>query len=190
MTQQQFGWQPQGGWEPPPKSPKRKMGGCLTAVVAFVGILIAASVIGALAGSESEQSTTATTRRAVVQDTIKEPATTATSDAPGLRDKVRDGKFEFVVSSFRCQSGKCQAAVRVENIGDEPQYMFADNQYLYDNRGRKFTAETTLDDLWINELNPGLTVRGTVVWKVPAEFKPDRLELHDSVFSGGVTVQL
>ena len=179
-------WGPPAGQQPPPQ-PRRKLSGCLTAVTIFVGILVTASIIGALTGTDetAQQSTPAATEP---QPTAGNAPTTAGGD--DLREPVRDGKFEFVVSSFKCASGKCQAAIRVENIGDEAQHMFADNQYLFDTRGRRFSAETTLDDLWIKELNPGLSVRGTVVWNVPAEFKPDHLELHDSAFSGGVEVRL
>jgi hypothetical protein len=167
--------------------------------LSVVGILVVLGIIGAVAGEDPAQQsapspTAATQPPETAPADTAEPETTSkpatTEPASDLRRPVRDGKFEFVVSSFKCESGKCRAAIRVENIGNEPQYMFADNQYLFDTRERQFSAETTLDDLWIKELNPGLTVRGTVVWNVPAGFKPDHLELHDSAFSGGVTVQL
>jgi hypothetical protein len=69
--------------------------------------------------------------------------------------------------------------------------MFASNQYLFDDRDRRFAADDSLTDpLFFQELNPGQRVRGTVVWKVGSGTKADHLELHDSLFSGGVEVKV
>lgn len=80
----------------------------------------------------------------------------------------------------------------VDNIGDEAQTMFAANQYLYDTQGRRFEADSSAssDQLFLAELNPGLSAAGVIVWKVPSGFKADRLELHDSAFSGGAEVKV
>jgi Domain of unknown function (DUF4352) len=81
--------------------------------------------------------------------------------------------------------------VYVENVGKEPQTMFASNQYLYDTEGRRFEADASLsDELFFKELNPGLQTVGTIKWKVPFGIKADYLELHDSLFSGGVKIEV
>ena len=124
---------------------------------------------------------------------------------------VRDGKFAFTVRSVKCgiatvgdnpylqekaQGQFCAVQLTVANIGDEPQSMFADNQYAFDGKGRKFSANSmaSMADessqvLW-EEINPGNSVKGKVYFDVPKGAKLTSLELHDSMFSGGVKVRL
>lgn len=124
---------------------------------------------------------------------------------------VRDGKFEFTVRSVKCgisvvgdnpyiqekaQGQFCAVQLSVENIGDEAQSMFADNQYAFDTKGRKFSANSmaSMADessqvLW-EEINPGNAVKGKVYFDIPKGAKLANLELHDSAFSGGVKVRL
>jgi hypothetical protein len=166
-------------------------------VLSLIGIVVVLGIIGAMAGEDTAQQSSNDPGRGggrpaetAPPDTAEQPPTT--EPQPGLRDTVRDGKFEFIVKSFDCQGNTCKAQVTVENIGDEAQTMFADNQYLFDQRGRRFEADnlSSSDALFLQELNPGLTTSGTIVWRVPSNFKPDHLELHDSIFSGGVMVAL
>lgn len=129
---------------------------------------------------------------------------------PGVGDKVRDGKFEFVVTKVsdggtsigpkgfaeKAQGRFVLVRVDVTNIGKEPQYFFGDNQTVYDSEDREFAADTTaaiyLDDSssFIEEINPGNTVKGTLVFDLPKGVDPARIELHDSMFSSGVVVDL
>lgn len=129
---------------------------------------------------------------------------------PGVGDKVRDGKFEFTVVEVsdggtsigpagfaeKAQGRFVLVRVDVTNIGDEPQYFFGDNQSVFDAKDRKFAADTTaaiyLEDSssFVEEINPGNTVEGTLVFDLPKDVEPERIELHDSVFSGGVVVDL
>lgn len=189
--------QGQGGWQPPPpdvpRPPKpfyKKWWFILGAIV--VGLI----VLGSLVGSEEEQPTATTRAQAATPTTAGGNPETTDKPTPtvretDLRKPVRDGSFEFVVSAFTCRGSQCAATMRVENIGKEPGTMFADNQYLFDTQGRRFAAESELTDaLLFEELNPGGNVRGTIKWRVPAKFKPDHLELHDSIFSGGVEVKV
>lgn len=134
----------------------------------------------------------------------------STETAPGLNDAVRDGKFEFTVKKVDCGKTKigssmlgtkaqgqfCLVSVKVENIGDEAQSMFGDNQLMFDQEGREFSADTEaaiyLDNaqtLW-EEINPGNSINGVVVFDVPKNAAPESIELHDSMFSDGVTVSL
>lgn len=147
-----------------------------------------------------------------VKPTAKAPAVkppAAKPAAPRVGSTVRDGKFAFTVRSVRCgiatvgtnpyltkkaQGQFCAVALTVANIGKEPQSMFADNQYAFDSKQRKFSADTEAsiyDDssqvLW-EEVNPGNSVKGTVYFDVPKGTKLATLELHDSMFSGGAKV--
>lgn len=163
------------------------------AVVAVIGI-------GSALGGTDEAAPGGT------QQSSGDAATTA-----GLGDAVRDGKFEFVVSKVDCgktrvggqylnttaQGQFCLVSLSIENIGDEPQSLFGDNQKLFDAQGRQFAADTEAaiylgeasKTLW-EEINPGNKVDGVIVFDIPKNTKPSKLELHDSAFSSGVTVGL
>jgi hypothetical protein len=130
---------------------------------------------------------------------------------PGLGDKARDGKFEFVVHSVKCgktrvgseligaeaQGVYCMISVTVTNVGDEPRSFTGGNQRAFTADGKEFTNDTEAEiyandnaATFLNEINPGNRVRGTLVFDVPKGTRLARLELHDSLFSGGVSVRL
>lgn len=156
----------------------------------------------------------AATKSSASKTAAKPSAKAAPKPAPkpaakGIGDTVRDGKFAFTVRSVKCGIAKvgtnpyltkkaqgqfCAVALTVNNIGDQSQMMFADNQYAFDAKSRKFSADSEAsmyDDssqvLW-EEINPGNAVKGTVYFDVPKGVKITKLELHDSMFSGGVSV--
>jgi hypothetical protein len=134
----------------------------------------------------------------------------AADSTASIGQPVRDGKFEFTVTKVECdvnrvgtkdfgveaQGQYCLVAVQVENIGEEAQSFFGSNQYLYDEEGRQFSADDEAAIYLENsqslyeEINPGNSVQGTVVFDIPKNATPARIELHDSAFSGGVTVDL
>ena len=124
---------------------------------------------------------------------------------------VRDGQFAFTVTGVECgitpvgtsefltknpQGQYCRVSLTVENIGHKAQKMFADNQYLFDTNGRRFSADSTAnlyDDsskLVFEEINPGNSATGHIYFDVPTGITLGKLELHDSMFSGGITVRL
>ena len=89
--------------------------------------------------------------------------------------------------------------MKVENIGDVSQSLSSFDQFAYDDKNRKFTADdeatiyVTPNDsgsAWYNEINPGNKVDGVFVFDVPKGVKLASVELHDSAFSGGVKVDL
>ncbi|HLS39845.1 MAG TPA: DUF4352 domain-containing protein [Ornithinicoccus sp.] len=129
--------------------------------------------------------------------------------APGLGTPVRDGKFEFVVTEVETgltsigegitreepQGQFVLVHLSVTNIGDEAQSFFDGNQKLVDDRGRTHETSSAAmwledNDLWVNDINPGNTVEGVLLFDIPEDATPAQLELHDSAFSGGVTVDL
>jgi hypothetical protein len=129
---------------------------------------------------------------------------------PGLGDPVRDGQFEFVVRSVDCGAASvgegfgrhtalgqfCLVSLRVENTGDEGRTFGVGQQYLFDQDGKRHdpdlaaTAGNGGDRLWGTLLNPGQRLAGTLVYDVPESAVPARVELHDALFSGGVSVTL
>lgn len=134
-------------------------------------------------------------------------------DAPKgakIGQAVRDGKFEFTVTKVETGATKIgdqylnQKAqgqfvlvhVTVKNIGDEAQLLADSAQKVRDAKGREFSADTTAaiylkdNDVFLNEINPGNSVKGILVFDMPKDARPATIELHDSAFSGGVTVRL
>lgn len=131
--------------------------------------------------------------------------------APGLNQPARDGKFEFTVTRVKCGATKvgsdllgqkaqgqyCLITLRVKNIGKEAQ-SFADSaQKAYDAKKVEYSVDSAAgiyansdNQVLFQDINPGNAVSGTLVFDVPKGTRLTSLELHDSVFSGGVQVAL
>jgi hypothetical protein len=130
---------------------------------------------------------------------------------PGIGDPVRDGKFEFVVNKIECgrsevgsgfftetaQGQYCLVTMLVKNIGNEARTFHDGNQRAFDKDGRRFDADTGAGlavnqdaEAFLTAINPGNQVTVVVVFDVPKGVDLVSLELHDSLFSGGVTVRL
>lgn len=167
----------------------------------FFGGLIAVIVVVSIFTSGGDDSTTTTESGAPSE---------ADEAVPGLGDEAVDGKFTFVVDSVEdgpdtigddmlgvtAQGRFVLVEMTVTNHGDEAQSFFADNQYLIDTEGREASADSEaslyLDqgDTLFSEINPGNSLTGTVVFDIPADAQVAELDLHDSAFSGGVTVEV
>lgn len=134
----------------------------------------------------------------------------AEDKVPGLGDKVRDGKFLFTVTKVetgvrqiggdafgvKAQGQFVLVHMSVKNIGDEAQTLFGDNQTLFIG-GKEYSADTEagiyLDDSksLMEEINPGNKLTGVIVFDVPKNVKSfDKIEVHDSMFSGGADIDL
>lgn len=180
----------------------------ITAVV--FGLSFIGGIISALVGG-------VTTTTVVTTSTPNQTTTSQTTNneqvatAAGIGQPARDGKFEFTVKGVSCgqtslggefltetaQGQFCQLTVSVKNIGNEPQTLFVDNQYLLNATGQKFSADSAAtlvanpsSDTWIGEINPGNSIEGIMVFDIPKDQVPTVAELHDSAFSDGVKVSL
>ncbi|MGX7731890.1 DUF4352 domain-containing protein [Rhodococcus sp. 2H158] len=99
---------------------------------------------------------------------------------------VRDGQFEFVVTSFDGST----AQITVTNIGDRPKTVDIGEQILVDIQGRQFAPSVSImSDIYYETLNPGESVSGALTYELSGAV-PNHLELHDSAFSEGVEVSL
>jgi hypothetical protein len=190
---------------PPVPRPRRSRGRIIAIVVGVAlaaccaGGTAAAIVGGALSGKDGPDGT------------VGASMPPAAPERPGLNTPVRDGKFEFVVLSFSCghtsvgaewwtdqpQGQFCVAEMRVSNISTEPQ-RFADGvQKAIGPEGNVYAADTGAgvvangngEAVW-NVVNPGNALTVKVVWDIPTTASVATLELHDSGFSGGVTVRV
>jgi hypothetical protein len=126
---------------------------------------------------------------------------------------VRDGKFEFQVTNTTvaktvsdptgnpymtatAQGEFIVVTLSVRNVGDQPANYFGQNQKLIDTAGRQYGISSDAE-MYMNssnnmmgDINPGNGMQVKVAFDVPFGTMPAKLELHDSMFSGGVTVAL
>jgi hypothetical protein len=129
---------------------------------------------------------------------------------PGLNTPVRDGRFEFVVSSVACGQESvgtlvtkqahgqyCVVDLTVRNIGTEKQLMLDGAQKAIGTDGTQYGADSGASVIASNGLsvsanliNPGNSVTGKIVYDLPDGASIAKLELHDSAFSSGTTVTL
>lgn len=176
-------------------------------------IVLLIIIISASSGSGSKTSaTTATTAAAGSVASAKAAPTTSASNAmPKIGQTANDGKFQFTVKSVKCgvsqvgssgltqdaQGQYCLLDVGVKNIGNASQSFDATSQYLYNASGQKYSAsslatiyEAASGSSWYQDINPGNSTEGTVVFDIPKGQTPVTAELHDSMFSSGVKVSL
>jgi Domain of unknown function (DUF4352) len=223
QSQDYRGYQPPGSWQPtyqpPPtwqpgqhaghpahKSP-RSSRGCLYAVLGLAGvvvlIVIVAVMVGTLSGTKTGTASPAVSQGGKAGGKAVGPAR--------IGRQVRDGKFQFTITkishakkvgdgflSQRAQGEYTVLHVIVTNIGTEAQTLDDSDQYMYDSRGRKFSADSEADiyanggsnSVFLNQINPGNTVHGEIAFDLPKGDKAVKAEVHDSMFSDGVTVSL
>lgn len=192
-------------------------------ILTALGAVVVVAVIGsALGGGDDDAATPASTAAPAAAEPSSDPAAPAEPETPaepeapaeqpaaGIGTPVRDGKFEFTVTSIEpgvarvgddlfgedAQGQFLLVHLRVTNIGDEAQMFDGSSQKLLDTAGRTHSADSAAgmyvgdSNSFLNQINPGNSVDGTVVFDIPADAAPASLELHDSPFSGGVTVAL
>ncbi len=192
-------------WGPAPERPPERRCGwfgrhrLLTVLLAVAAGLVVLGVLGSLGGKESVAPPPATKAKAV----------TDSGRLPGVGEAVRDGKFEFTVTRLQAGVGNVGGEygqdaqgqfflvhMSVKNIGDRAQTFDGADQKLFDRNGSKYSADTAaglyLDgsESFLEQINPGNVVDGVVVFDIPKGADPVRIELHDSLFSGGTTVDL
>jgi hypothetical protein len=139
-----------------------------------------------------------------VEEPAPEPA------PPGIGQPAADGDFSFVIHGIDCslteiggeyfgttaQGQFCVVSLTITNIGNSAQTFDGDDSTLLNAAGQKFSADSEatlyLDDSssFYEEINPGNTLNSKIVFDVPAGMTPTAIELHDSMFSWGVTVTL
>ena len=177
----------------------------LTVVIAVVLLII---IAGALGGDKTKTTTT-TTKTVTSNDSTKKESKTETVAKKG--EAVRDGKFEFTVNSVTCgkssvgdqylnknaQGQYCLVNVTVKNIGTEAQTFDSSNQFAFDAQGAKFSSDSAASfyanpqgSTFLNEINPGNSVTGDLVFDMPKDKQPVTVVLHDSAFSSGVKVNV
>jgi len=213
------GYVPPGGYPIVPKKKSKApmiLGIMAVVFVLFVGgcmAILAAAGAGVNKAVDDFESSVSAAAPPAPGDSAGAPAagdSAAPASAAGIGVPVRDGKFEFTVTKVEvgparignqylgkdAQGQFILVHLTIGNIGDVAQIFSDSGQKLFDAQGREFSADTAaaiyLDDSqsFLNEINPGNQVNGIVVFDVPKDVQPTSIELHDSIFSGGVTVSL
>ncbi|PZF82590.1 DUF4352 domain-containing protein [Jiangella anatolica] len=186
--------------------PQKKRHRVRNAFLIVIGVIVLIAIIQAATGGDDAE-TPATTEGDAAAPAEDEPAE---DTGPGLGEPAEDGDFTFVVDAVEDgperigddtfgaspQGRFVYVTITVTNHGDQPGTFFGDNQYLIDTEGRKASADSEAaiylpeSQSLYEEINPGNTLTGTVVFDIPVDAVPAAVELHDSLFSGGVTVGL
>jgi hypothetical protein len=83
----------------------------------------------------------------------------------------------------------------VRNLDDQSQEFAPNNQLLVDSDGHTYAADAEAAvamnrTSMVVKVNPGANITVKVPFDVPAGTIPTAIELHDSVFSNGVRVQV
>src|SRR4029453_1403038 len=99
-------------------------------------------------------------------------------ESAGIGDAVVDGQFTFTVQSVKCgkesigsgifkeeaQGEYCMVNMKVENTGDESQFMDSSSQYMYIGDNQYSTSDDALlaldesENFFLEEINPGNAV--------------------------------
>ncbi|GIM88834.1 DUF4352 domain-containing protein [Paractinoplanes toevensis] len=131
--------------------------------------------------------------------------------AAGVMNKpITDGKFQFTVTGMKCgvptvggeigqkaQGQFCLIDVSIKNVGTAAEVFTDLSQAVYDAEGNQYSADSGASvyanadyQTFLTEINPGNTVKGKLVFDLPAGTKPASILLHESTFTEGVKIPL
>jgi len=171
------------------------------------GSVVALAAIGSVIGEDKPKTPSSSSSQGAAGSAPKvtqaAPSAPKTDTPAAVGTAVRDGKFEFQVlgvtrgatsmdDAFGPEIAKGEfftVKVRVTNVGDEARSFSATNQKLIIN-GNEYDATSFMDNSWLEEINPGLSIDGQVTFDIPKGATPQAIEFHDSMFSGGAAVAL
>lgn len=202
-----------GGYPPQPYQqyqPPKRHGlryGCLITAGALGGLTVILVIIAAVVSGTGKPS-------AAGGPPVPAASPAGARSLPGTGQVVRDGSFAFTVKRVSCGSAaaravaagglgekvpagarECVVTLRIANDKGSSQTFSDGSQYAYDARGRQFAADGQgsvflRGDQDGTQVNPGITITARVPFQIPAGDRIVRLVLHDSAFSGGVTVRI
>lgn len=203
---QQYGAPPPGqpyGYVPQPPPKKRKVWPWVVGGVVAVMILGCVGVFAIIgAGGKA------------VSDSLKEADQNQQGKnavAGQFGKPITDGKFQFTVTGMKCgletvgpdgfsekaQGQFCVIDTQIKNVGKSAEVFNDSSQKAYDAKEVEYSVDTGAG-IWANkeystfleEINPGNTVKGKLVFDVPAGTKLTSVVLHESMFTAGVKIPL
>lgn len=130
--------------------------------------------------------------------------------AGSMNKPAKDGKFEFTVTGLDCglhelggtygqkaQGQFCLVDVDVKNAGDSAEIFNDSSQKGYDAAGTEYSVDSGAGvyanpdySTFLQQINPGNTVRGKLVFDVPENAELTTVVLHESMFTPGVKIPL
>lgn len=201
-------------YQPMPQPPQRRSGlrkGCLIGGLGCGGLIVVVIIIAAIGAAVGGSKSSNSGSQAASGSGGGAPAASA---EPGPGQVARDGDFAFVLQSSYCGNSaaravgeggfgesvpasaiECIFTIKVTDDEGTAQTFFDGNQYAYDSAGQQFSADNDggtflKGDQDDTQVNPGITITAKVPFQIPRGVKITRLVLHDSAFSGGVTVKV
>ncbi|MGH7237224.1 MAG: DUF4352 domain-containing protein, partial [Candidatus Saccharimonadales bacterium] len=183
----------------------------LSTIGALIVLAIIISAVTSGNGSNSNQ-----TKNAASSSNSPASKPSASPSVAKLNQPASDGKFQFVVTAFKCgqsevsqpdspdimsqaQGQFCTMNLTVKNTGTVAQTFDDTAQYVYNSTNTQYsdssdgtiTANSSGSQFAFYEsVNPGVSVSGVVVFDVPKGVTPSYAMLHDSSASNGVKVNL
>ncbi|MGX6600594.1 DUF4352 domain-containing protein [Micromonosporaceae bacterium Da 78-11] len=128
-----------------------------------------------------------------------------------MNTPATDGKFQFTVTGMKCgapsvggdglsqkaQGQFCIVDVNVQNVGKTAEVFSDSSQKGYDENATEFSVDSSAGiyankdySVFLEQINPGNTVKGKLAFDVPTGTKLSYVVLHESLFTPGVKVPL
>lgn len=193
---------PQPGYGFPPRQPpkKRKKWPWIVGGIALVMILGCVGLFTLVLGGTAK-----------VASDLDKNQKGANAVAGVMGKPAKDGKFQFTVTAMHCGVGQvgddtlgkkaqgqfCLVNVTIKNVGSSAEIFNSGSQSATGPDGTQFStdvaAETYVNDqdqTFLEDINPGNQVKGTLVFDVPKGAKLSSIVLHESEFTAGVKVPL
>jgi hypothetical protein len=165
------------------------------ALVVIAGISIASGGGGSDTGSSTSSGST--------EETTQEEAMAK------IGDTVVDGDWSYVVSNLKCgvnqvgssllgaeaQGQFCIVSISATNNGTKADYFLGSDHKIYDVNGSEYESDSSAwiylkDNMLVDEVNPGNTAKGQLVFDVPETADLDYILVSSSFLSDGVKVSL
>ncbi|TNM53294.1 DUF4352 domain-containing protein [Brevibacterium sediminis] len=203
--------QPYG--QKPPKRKKPLLKRWWFWLLVVIVIIAVASAIGgggddtntAEGGSSDAQQSGESTKKKEAADKPAEEASYGIGDTVAADDweitvaEVEDGVSqvgdEFL--NAKAQGQFVQIELSVKNTGSDPNFFFEDDIKLGDESGNTYSADSEAgiyaaenNILFLEEINPGNTAEGVLVFDVPEDADPNKLTFAGGLFSDPVEISL
>jgi hypothetical protein len=132
-------------------------------------------------------------------------------EVAGLNTPVSVGSFEFTATGVTdagatvgtspltqtAQGTFIRVDLTVKNVGDSSATFLSNYVKLVDDAGKTYDADSVAtlyaspdDNAWVAAINPGNSIQGPILFDVPAGTTAASIQVSDSAFSTGETINL
>jgi hypothetical protein len=204
--------QPSGQKPPKQKKPLLKRWWFwLIVIVVLIALVSALGGGGDETGTRSADSTSSDEQQAGGGEKEAKAEKPAEESAHGIGDTVAADDWEITVDEVEdgvskvgdeylgaeAQGQFVQISLSVKNTGSEPDYFFEDDIKLADDQDNTYSADSEAgiyaakdNILFLEEINPGNTAKGVLVFDVPEDVDPSRLTFAGGLFADPVEISL